>query len=63
MKKNKLSLDKETLVRLQHQQLSAIEAGAVEGESSGSKVEVLAFASCCRKTCNGDEPTEPEVGV
>ncbi len=67
MKNKKLLLDKSTLVRLQSQQLSALEAGTTEGESKGTSpdagVEALAFASCCRKTCNGDELSQPEAGV
>lgn len=67
MKNNKLHLDKHTLVRLQSQQLAALEAGAAEGESKGAKpgveAQALAFASCCRKTCNGDDVSQPEVGV
>jgi len=66
MKNKKLILDKSTLVRLQSQQLSALEAGNTQGESKGvspdAGVNALAFASCCRKTCNGDRTIEPEVG-
>lgn len=61
MKNKKLQLDKSTLVRLQGQQLSALEAGAALGESKGAAaLDALAFASCCRKTCN--DPKEPTVG-
>ena len=67
MKNKKLTLDKSTLVRLQSQQLSALEAGTAAGESKAAAVEAdvnaLAFASCCRKTCNNGETSEPEVGA
>lgn len=67
MKNKKLLLDKSTLVRLQSQQLSALEAGNTQGESKGVSpdpgVEALAFASCCRKTCNNRETTEPTAGL
>jgi hypothetical protein len=67
MKNKKLILDKSTLVRLQSQQLSALEAGTGQGESKAAAVDpgmgALAFASCCRKTCNNGETSEPEVGT
>ncbi|SEQ97018.1 class I lanthipeptide [Neolewinella agarilytica] len=62
--KKKLQLKKETLVRLREQQLAATQGGNALAESRGvnSADELaVAFASCCRKTCN--DPKEEEIGI
>jgi hypothetical protein len=65
--KKKLQLQKETLVRLREQQLSATQGGngAALAESRGvdsANDFNASFASCCRKTCNGPKEEE-EIGI
>lgn len=63
--KKKLNLDKETLVRLQADQMQAAAGGAAAFESNVDAGFTDDPKSCCRKTCNEkEEPSpSPEIGV
>lgn len=55
--KKKLQLNKESLLRLQDQQLLAAAGGAADGNSNGGRDP--GPNSCCKKTCNGKEEPSP----
>lgn len=57
--KKKLNLDKETLVRLQADQMQATAGGAAAFESNVGFTDDP--KSCCRKTCNEKEEPSPTI--